>query len=113
MAAQRNSNRGDEVYGESATALPESSSVAPTTITSRTVDGTVEVTVSTTLKVNLGNYESKDIFGSAKGRFAEDTSPESAGEFLLDFIYGAVNDELAVAKELAPNSSAVHKIVTT
>lgn len=112
MAAQRNKAVGNDLHNEGVPAVSESPTVVPVTLNSVTVDGIVEVTLSTTIKVNLGNYESKDIFGSAKARFHEGKSPEEAGEFLLDFIYGAANDELVGAKELAPKGSAVHKIVT-
>ena len=109
--ASRNTHVSDSVHTKSDGAVQESKEL-PVTVTTMTVDGIVEVTVSTSLKVNLGNYETKDSFGSAKGRFPENTDPGVAGEFLLDFIYGALNDELTLAKDLAPKTSAVHRIAT-
>ena len=75
------------------------------------IDGGVEVTVSTSFKVNLGNYESKDIFGAAKARFAADADPEEIGAFLFDRVYGAMGLELEQAAMLAPKGSAVKRIV--
>lgn len=98
----------DEIQGKTGGVLQ----VSPTVIESVTVDGILEVTVSSSFKVNLGNYESKDCFASVKGKFSESTSPTTAGEFLFDHVYAVLNDELNAAKELAPKNSSIHHIFT-
>lgn len=71
------------------------------------LDGAIEVTVSTSFQVNLGNFENKQTFTSAKGRFSVDADPEGVAEYLWDRVYATVAPELEQAANLTVHKSAV------
>lgn len=106
MAAQRNSTVGDAVQSESRTVIQES---VPS-VESVTIDGVLEITVSTSVKVNVGNYESKDTFGSVKGRFKEGTSADDVSVFLFNRLYATLSEELDYLKGLAIDNSFIHNL---
>lgn len=56
--------------------------------------------MSTAFQVNLGNYENKSIFGSAKARFAATEEPEKVAEYLWDRVYATISPELEQAANL-------------
>lgn len=80
------------------------------TVESVTIDGVVEITVSTGIKANVGNYESKDTFGSIKGRFAEGTDPDAVSDFLFDKLYAVLSPELLLIKDWTSKGSIVRKL---
>jgi len=108
MAATRSKNRADTVHDESSGTVqePEPSNLN-TTVTVRPLDNEIEVTVSTSFQVNLGNFENKQTFTSAKARFAADTDPEAAAEYLWDRVYTTMAPELEQAANLTVHKSTV------
>lgn len=78
-----------------------------TTAVVKPLDNEIEVTVSTSFQVNLGNFENKNTFASAKARFAADADVDEVTEYLWDRVYATLAPELEQASELTVNSSAV------
>lgn len=95
MAIKRNPAVSDEIQPESAGVIQ-----GTTDVVTRTVDGKVEVVVSTAYKINMMNYEDTSVFGSAKGIFHEDSDMEANGDFLFDMIYAALRNEIHAKMEL-------------
>lgn len=71
------------------------------------LDNEIEVTVSTSFQVNLGNFENKNTFASAKARFAADADPEGAAAYLWDRVYTSMLPELEQAADLTVHKSNV------
>lgn len=78
-----------------------------TTAEIKPLDGAIEVTVSTAFHVNLGNFENKDAFASAKARFAADADPEQVAQYLWDRVYTSISPELEQAADLTVHKSNV------
>lgn len=66
--------------------------------------------MSTSIKVNVGNFESKDTFASIKGRFKETTSPDDVSVFLFNRLYATLSEELDYLKGLAIDKSFIHTL---
>lgn len=58
-----------------------------------------ELTYSFTCKVNLGNYESCDVFLAAKALVEEGENPESVYAELREWVKGKVREERREIKE--------------
>lgn len=63
--------------------------------------------MSTSFQVNLGNFENKNTFASAKARFAADSDPDGVTEYLWDRVYATIAPELEQAANLTVNKSSV------
>lgn len=87
--------------------------VKPVKTTIVPVDGNINLTVTSEITVSTGNYESKKFGGSAGGIFDASLDPEAVGEYLLDYLYVAIDDELSLAKTFAKFNpkSVIHHIV--
>lgn len=108
MAAQRTKNRGDELHVESnGTVSDTEQSVLSTTAKITPLDNEVEVVVSSSFQVNLGNFENKSSFASAKARFAADGDEEAQVAYLWDKVYAALAPELEMAASLTVHKSTV------
>ena|SRR5260221_13890584 len=105
---QRKEAVDDAVHSESSGAVP---AVEPTILNTvaeiKPLDNAIEVTVSTSFQVNLGNFENKNTFTSAKARFAADADPEGVAEYLWDRVYATVAPELEQAANLTVHKSQV------
>lgn len=108
MAAQRSKARGNELHVESNGAVSEAeSSELSTTAKITPLGNEVEVVVSTSYQVNLGNYENKTSFASAKARFAADGDQEEQVAHLWDRVYTALAPELEMAASLTTLKSNI------
>lgn len=117
MAAQRSKAIGDTVLEESTGTVSESSidvTVLPAKLEVTTVDGYCDAHVSTEFTVNLGGYNNvKKVSAHFGGKY--DLSKFSITEItesITDTLYLMMNDELLLAKELAPEDSYIHFIAT-
>lgn len=105
---QRKEAVDDEVHSESSGTVPAAQpNSLSTTAVIRPLDNEIEVTVSTAFHVNLGNFENKDAFASAKARFAADDDPEAAATYLWDRVYIAISPELEQAASLTVHESKI------
>lgn len=104
---QRKEAVGDELHGESSGVVPtaEPSELSTTVDINKPIDGVIEVAVSTSFHVNLGNYESKDAFASAKARFADTGDVELQAAHLWDRVYATIAPELEMAASLTVHAS--------
>jgi hypothetical protein len=87
--------------------------VKPVTLEVTPVDGNLKISVVSEITVSTGNYESKRFGGSIEGIFDASLEPEAVGEYLLDYLYAAIDDELSLAKTFAKFNpkSVIHHIV--
>ena len=102
MAAKRTSTKTDTVHSEGSEPVQEATVVAI-----KPIDGKLEITVSTGLQVNLGNFENKSVFGSAKGVFDAEADVDGVAEYLWDRIYATIAPELEQAADLTTLTSTV------
>lgn len=73
---------------------------------------TLEVTLSRSFKVNMGNYEATDTFAAVKTTVASNVDMEELGHQLAEVLDSLQNDDLALAKSLTKEkNSQVHKLV--
>lgn len=108
MAAQRTKTRGDAVHDESNGAVPDAEpSILSTTAKITPLDNEVEIVVSSSFQVNLGNFENKSSFASTKARFAADGDEEAQVAYLWDKVYAALAPELEMAAALTVHKSTV------
>jgi hypothetical protein len=102
LAAKRTTAQPDTVHGEGSEPVQEASVVEI-----KPVDGLLEITVSTGFQVNLGNFEHKSMFGSAKGKFTVSDKVEDVAEYLWNRVYDTLAPELQQAADLTTQSSKV------
>lgn len=103
---QRKENVGNELHDEGSGVVPAvEPSVLSTTAKVTPLDNEVEIVVSSSFQVNLGNYENKSSFTSAKARFAADGDQEEQIAYLWDRVYAALAPELEMAASLTTLSS--------
>jgi hypothetical protein len=108
VATQRTKVEPNEVHGESSDTVPTTEpSDLVTQVKVVPLNGEVEVTVSTSFQVNLGNFENKQAFASAKARFSTDTDTRAASDYLWDRVYSSLAPELEQAADLTVHSSKV------
>lgn len=108
MAAQRSKARGNELHVESNGIVSDTQpSVLNTTATVKPLDNEVEIVVSSSFQVNLGNFENKSSFASTKARFAADGDEEAQIAYLWDKVYAALAPELEMAAALTVHKSTV------
>lgn len=107
MATKGQSTVKHELHSTSGGVVPE----LDATVESVTIDGVVEITVSTGIKANVGNYESKDTFGSIKGKFSEGTDPASVSTFLFDRLYEVLSPELEIVQDLVAKKDKPGSVV--
>ncbi len=79
----------------------------------RPLDGTLEVTVTSLIKINYGNYgEGNHAFAAVKGIFDADLDPDELGRYLDEKVFSLIAPQLEVSKSYADGKSFIHSVPT-
>ncbi len=107
---KRQETDGDTVHSESSGAVP---SMQQSDVTHSVVpmDGFYEYTVTSTIKVNYGNFEGVNPFAAVKARFAADVPIEDVAKDMDERAFTLLSPQLEAASVVAQKSSFVHSLI--
>ncbi len=74
------------------------------------IDGVLEYTVTSTLKINYGDYENHAAFACVKGRYSPEQDIDAVAADMDERVFSLMNPQLEAALPLSIKESFVRKI---
>ncbi|WPH58219.1 hypothetical protein SEA_LUCKYSOCKE_136 [Streptomyces phage LuckySocke] len=74
------------------------------------IDGVLEYTVTSTLKVNYGDYEAHHAFAAVKGRYSPEQDIDAVAADMDERVFSLMNPQLEAALPLSIKESFVRKL---
>ncbi len=74
------------------------------------VDGKLEYTVTSMMKINYGDYEAHHVFAAVKGTYASDVDIDALAANLDEKVFSLMNPQLEAALPLSIKESFVRKL---
>jgi hypothetical protein len=109
VAAKRTTPVDNAVHAESAGAVPTVQS-SEVTHEIKPVDGKLEFTVTSLMKVNYGDYEHQVTFAAVKGTYASEVDIDALAANLDEKVFSLMAPQLEAARGFSIKESFVRKL---